>query len=98
MEIVVGVFIIVLALWFIVRLLKQRALAKFDEESRRAAVELGVPFVEAQVIQFMDIGIGRLTGLYGATSLPQSRIRSLPPATRMGHCIKIIYSKQKEKS
>ena len=95
-EIVVGVLIVALALWFIVRFLSKRALEKFDEESRRAALELGVPMVQTRVIQFMDIGIGELTDLYVATSLPQSPIRSLPPATRMGHCIKTIYSRQQK--
>ena len=97
-EIVVGVLIVALALWLIVRFLNKRVLEKFDEESRRAATDLGVPFVQAQIVQFMDIGIGELTDLYVATSLPHSPIRSLPPATRMGHCIKTIYSRQKKKS
>ena len=93
-EVFVGVLIVVLAIWLIVRFLKKRVLKRFDEESRRAAVELGVPLVQAQVIQFIDIGVGELVDLYVATSLPQSSIRSLPPATRMGHCIKAIYSRQ----
>lgn len=98
MEIVVGILIIVLALWFIVRFLKKRALEKFDEESRRAAAELGVPIVHARVIQVMDLIRRELNDLYVATSLPQSPIRNLPGATRMGHCIKTIYLRQEKKS
>jgi hypothetical protein len=97
-EIIIGVLFLVAAIWLTARFLMKRVLKKFDEDSLKAAVELGVPFVQAQVIQFMDVGVGELADLYAATSLRESPIRSLPPATRMGHCIKTIYSRQEKKS